>query len=276
MDSYVAFAATAAQVGGDVLRRHFRGVLRVDEKSRHDFVSTADRESEKAIRAYLKRVTPECAFLGEESGRAGSQTRCWVVDPLDGTTNFVRGFPHFAVSVALMEDSQVLVGVVYDPMRDELFSASRGGGAFCNGKRIAVSGRASLEGSFLTTGFPFRMGAALPTYLAIFAEIFPQAAAIRRPGAATLDLAHTACGVFDGFFEFFLSVWDLAAGVLLVREAGGVVSNLDGDPDVWTSGNVVAGSPLVHGKLLAIVQKHTSEKDLRALRAQLTATELGQ
>lgn len=267
MDSYLAFAATAAQMGGEVLRRHFRGVLRVDEKSRNDFVSTADRESEETIRSYLAQVTPECSFLGEEGGRAGSHTRCWVVDPLDGTTNFVRGFPHFAVSVALMEGSEVLVGAVYDPLRDELFTACRGGGAFCNGRKIAVSGRVSLEGSFLTTGFPFRMGAALPTYLAIFAEVFPQAAAIRRPGAATLDLAHTACGIFDAFFEFFLSVWDLAAGVLLVREAGGMVTNLDGQADVWGNGNVVAGSPRVQQQLLRLLQKHTTEQALAALRA---------
>ncbi|BCW94105.1 MAG: inositol monophosphatase [Thermoanaerobaculum sp.] len=266
MDSYLAVAATAAQIGGEVLRRHFRGALRVDEKSRNDFVSTADRESEEAIRRYLAKATPECAFLGEESGRAGSQARAWVVDPLDGTTNFVRGFPHFAVSVALMEGSEVLVGAIYDPMRDELFTACRGAGAFCNGKKIAVSGRASLEGSFLTTGFPFRMGAALATYLAVFAEVFPRAAAIRRPGAASLDLAHTACGIFDAFFEFFLSPWDLAAGVLLVQEAGGKVTNLDGKPDVWTNGNVVAGSPRVQAELLHLLQKHANEETLSVLR----------
>lgn len=268
MDSYLAFAATAAQMGGEVLRRYFRRVLRIDEKSRNDFVSSADRESEEAIRAYLSQVTPECAFLGEESGRAGLQSRCWVVDPLDGTTNFVRGFPHFAVSVALMEGVEVLAGAIYDPMRDELFTAALGRGAFCNGKKVTVSGRPSLQGAFVTTGFPFRMGAALSRYLSVFAEVFPQAAAIRRPGAASLDLAHTACGIFDAFFEFFLSPWDLAAGVLLVREAGGVATNLDGESDVWASGNVVAGSPRVHEELLRLVQKHTSEKALVSLKAR--------
>lgn len=264
--AYLAVAATAAQIGGDVLRRYFRGPLSVDEKSLNDFVSTADRASEEAIRAFLARETPECGFLGEESGRAGAQARCWVVDPLDGTTNFVRGFPHFAVSVALMEGNEVLVGAIYDPLRDELFTAARGGGAYCNGRKIAVSGRASLEGSFLTTGFPFRMGRALRTYLAVFAEVFPLAAAIRRPGAASLDLAHTACGIFDAFFEFFLSPWDLAAGVLLVREARGVVTNVDGEADVWTGGNVVAGTPAVQAELLRAVQRHASEKALAGFR----------
>lgn len=261
-EAYLAVAATAAQMGGEVLRRYFRGPLSVDEKSLNDFVSTADRASEEAIRAFLARETPECAFLGEEGGRSGGQARCWVVDPLDGTTNFVRGFPHFAVSVALLEGNEVRVGAIYDPMRDELYTAVQGGGAYCNGRKIAVSGRTSLEGSFLTTGFPFRMGRALATYLAVFAEVFPKAAAIRRPGAACLDLAHTACGIFDAFFEFFLSPWDLAAGVLLVREAGGVVTNLDGGIEVLTNGNVVAGTLAVQEELLRMVQKHTSETAL--------------
>lgn len=255
----MAVAATAAQLGGEVLRRRFRGPLRVDEKALNDFVSDADRASEETIRAFLARETPECAFWGEESGRAGVQTRCWVVDPLDGTTNFVRGFPHFAVSVALVERGEVLVGAIYDPMRDELYTAVRGEGAFVNGRKIAVSHRSSLEGSFLTTGFPFRMGSALATYLEVFAEVFPLAAAIRRPGAACLDLAHTACGIFDAFFEFFLSPWDLAAGVLLVREAGGVVTNLDGGADVLTRGNVVAGTPAVQDALLRLIRRHTTE-----------------
>ncbi|MCS7182915.1 MAG: inositol monophosphatase [Thermoanaerobaculum sp.] len=266
MSTELAWAATAAQIGGEVLRRFFGKVPNVDEKARNDFVSTADRESEAAICAYLARMTPQCAFLGEEGGRLGTQQRCWVVDPLDGTTNFVRGFPHFAVSVALMEGAEVLVGAVYDPMRDELFTAARGLGAFRNGTRVRVSRHGTLEGSFLTTGFPFRMGKVLPIYLAIFSEVFPHAAAIRRPGAASLDLAHIACGIFDGFFEFFLSPWDLAAGVLLVREAAGVVTNLDGGEDLWTQGNVVAGNPQVHAALLTVVQRHTSEAALAKAR----------
>jgi myo-inositol-1(or 4)-monophosphatase len=259
---YLSIAATAAQVGGEVLRKFFRGAVAFHEKGAFDFVSAADRASEEAIRSFLAEATPECAFLGEESGLQGTQGLCWVVDPLDGTTNFVRGFPHFAVSVALLQGSQVRVGAIYDPLRQELFTALRGHGAFCNGRKIQVSGRENLEGAFLTTGFPYRMGSALSTYLAIFAEVFPRVCAIRRPGAASLDLAHTACGIFDAFFEFFLSPWDLAAGVLLVREAGGLATNLDGGEEIFAQGNVVAGTPKVHQQLLLLVQKHAREATL--------------
>ncbi|MGQ9495664.1 MAG: inositol monophosphatase family protein [Thermoanaerobaculaceae bacterium] len=262
MEGYLSFAATAAQIGGEQLKKYFRSAVRVDEKQTHDYVSEADRASEEAIRDYLAKQTPECAFLGEEGGLEGNHKLCWVVDPLDGTSNFIRGFPHFAVSVALMEAGEIRVGAVYDPMRAELFTAAQGLGAYRNGEAIRVSGRESMQGAFLTTGFPFRMGPLLPTYLAIFSDVFPQVAAIRRPGAASLDLAHTACGIFDAFFEFFLSPWDLAAGVLLVREAGGVVTNFDGSEDVFLSGNVVAGTPAVQRALLELVQKHARECDL--------------
>lgn len=262
MKGYLSFAATAAQIGGEQLKKYFRSSVRVDEKQRHDYVSEADRASEEAIRQYLAKQTPECAFLGEEGGLEGDHRLCWVVDPLDGTTNFIRGFPHFAVSVALMEAGEVRVAAVFDPMRAELFTAAQGLGAYRNGKVIRVSGREGLQGAFITTGFPFRMGSLLPTYLAIFSEVFPQVAAIRRPGAASLDLAHTACGIFDAFFEFFLSPWDLAAGVLLVREAGGMVTNVDGSDDVFLRGNVVAGTPAVQRSLLGLVQRHARESDL--------------
>lgn len=262
MEGYLSFAATAAQIGGERLKKYFRSAVRVDEKRRHDYVSEADWESEEAIRQYLAKQTPECAFLGEEGGLEGDHKLCWVVDPLDGTSNFIRGFPHFAVSVALMEAGQVRVGAIYDPMRAELFTAAQGFGAYRNGELIRVSGREGIQGAFITTGFPFRLGSLLPTYLAIFSEVFPQVAAIRRPGAASLDLAHTACGIFDAFFEFFLSPWDLAAGILLVREAGGTVTNLDGSHDVFPKGNVVAGTPDVQRSLLKLVQRHAREADL--------------
>lgn len=262
MDRYLSVAATAAQLGGQVLKKYFRGALAVDQKAKHDYVSAADRESEETIRSFLAWATPECGFLGEEGGLRGSQRRIWVVDPLDGTTNFVRGFPHFAVSVALVEATEVLVGAIYDPLRDELFTAVQGLGAWCNGKPIATSSQKTLAGAFVTTGFPFRMGAALSTYLAVFADVFPLAAAIRRPGAACLDLAHTACGIFDAFFEFFLSPWDLAAGVLVVREAGGLATNLDGGKNVFAHGHVVAGTPAVQRELLSVVQRHATEQTL--------------
>ncbi len=257
----LAVAVTAAQRGGEVLRRSF-GELRpgdVDEKGENDWVSAADRASELVIREYLLQATPEYGILAEESGASGGTGARWVVDPLDGTTNFVRRFPHYAVSVALVVDGRPEVGAVYDPMRDEMFAASRGGGATRNGAPVRVTGREGLAAALLTTGFPFRVHRFLDAYLEVFHDVFLHAGAIRRPGAAALDLAHTAAGIFDGFFEFCLSPWDLAAGILLVEEAGGRVTNLDGGDDVFAHGNVVAAPPAVHRELLAIVQRHASE-----------------
>jgi myo-inositol-1(or 4)-monophosphatase len=260
----LAIAMTAAQRGGEVLRRYFRAIdpAAVTEKSQNDFVSTADRASEAVIAAYLQERTPPLGLLAEESGASGAPGSRWVVDPLDGTANFVRAFPHFAVSVALVADGTLEVGAIYDPMRDDLFSVARGGGAFCNGQRLRVTSRAGLAGGFLTTGFPFRVHRHLDTYLRVFRDLFLRVAAIRRPGAAALDLAHTAAGVFDGFFEFCLSPWDIAAGALLVREAGGVVTNLDGGPDIFSNGNVVAAAAGVHPELLAVIRQHCGESGI--------------
>lgn len=255
---YLAVAVTAAQIGGDVLRRYF-GSLRpeqVSEKGVNDWVSAADRASEASILGVLERLAPDVGVLAEESGRHGDGGRCWVVDPLDGTANFVHGFPHFAVSIALVEDRLPVVGVIYDPLRDDLFTAVLNGGSWRNGVPLRVSSRPGLAGGFLATGFPFRIHPVIDTYLAMFKEVFLQTGAIRRPGAATLDLAHTASGIFDGFFEMSLSSWDLAAGVLLVREAGGVATDFAGGEDVFAKGNVIAGGPHVHRELLAVVGSH--------------------
>jgi myo-inositol-1(or 4)-monophosphatase len=260
----LAVAVTAAQRGGEVLRRYF-GTLapgQVSEKAHNDFVSAADRASEEVIVSFLRAETPEFGVLAEEGGASGGEGARWVVDPLDGTANFVRSFPHFAVSVGLVERDEVRIGAVYDPMRDEMFAAAAGAGAWCNGRRLAASGRAGLAGGFLTTGFPFRVHRMLDLYLDIFRDVFLQVAAIRRPGAAALDLAHTAAGIFDGFFEFCLSPWDIAAGSLLVREAGGVVTDLDGGPGIFAHGNVVAAAPEVHRELLALIRAHCSEADV--------------
>lgn len=261
---YLSVAITAAELGGAVVRRHFRELRpdQIDEKARNDWVSVADRESEEAIASYLGRATPHCGLLAEERGASGRVELRWVVDPLDGTLNFVRGFPHFAVSVALVDPEGVQVGVVHDPLRDETYSARRGGGAHCNGVPIRASARRGLDGAFVTTGFPFRVQRYLDTYLAIFRDVFVRTAAIRRPGAAALDLAHTAAGIFDGFFEFNLSAWDIAAGALLVREAGGTVTNLDGGEEILEHGNVVSGGPEVHPALLEIVRAHCTESQI--------------
>ncbi len=260
----VGVAITAAHLGGEVLRKHFRALDpdAVSEKARNDYVSDADRASEEAIAEFLRRETPDFGLLAEEGGATGVGRTRWVVDPLDGTANFIHSFPHFAVSVALMEGDEVLVGVVHDPMRDETFSAARGAGAWCEGRRLTATGRAGLAGAFLTTGFPFRMHRVIDLYLRVFREVFLRVAAIRRPGAAALDLAHTAAGIFDGFFEFCLSPWDIAAGALLVREAGGIVTNLDGAADIFGHGNVVAAAPGVHPELLDVIRAHCREADV--------------
>lgn len=256
----MAVAISAVELGGDILRRRFRHLQpgEVSEKARHDFVSAADRASEEAIVGFLRAHTPELGILAEEGGASGDAAARWVLDPLDGTLNFVRGFPHFAVSLGLVADGQVELGVIHDPMRGETYSAARGSGAFCNGARLQASERPGLDGGFVTTGFPYRVRPYLDDYLAIFKDVFLVAGALRRPGAAALDLAHTAAGIFDGFFEFGLAAWDLAAGVLLVREAGGIVTNLAGGEDVLARGNVIAGGRLVQPKLLAIITPHAS------------------
>jgi len=262
---FVAIAASAAQLGGEVVRGYFRCLPPGDpsEKARNDWVTSADRASEEAIQGFLHAHTPGFGLLAEEGGAQGIEGPHWVVDPLDGTLNFIRGFPHFAVSVALVDQGEVEVGVIYDPVRDELFTARRGGGAWCNGTALHVTGRPGLAGAFITTGFPFRVHHHLDVFLAVFREVFLRVAALRRPGAASLDLAHTAAGIFDGFFEFCLSAWDIAAGALLVREAGGVVSDLDGGPDVLTHGNVVGASPGVHRELLEVIGRLCRDEQIR-------------
>lgn len=262
--SFLPLAMAAAQLGGDVLRHYFRELQpsQVREKARHDLVSEADRASESCIVTYLQTRCPGLGFLAEESGATGQVDARWVLDPLDGTLNFVRGFPHFAVSIALVVGEITELGVIYDPILDEIFTARRGGGAFCNGTRIGVSGRESLAGAFVTTGFPYRVVDYLDTYLGLFRDVFHRVAAIRRPGAATLDLAHTAAGIFDAFFEFRLSPWDIAAGALLVREAGGIATNLAGGEDVFARGNIIAGSPAVQRELQELAHAHTHGGEL--------------
>ena len=264
-EKLLAVAVAAAQAGGEVLLRLF-GSLRPDqiaEKGRNDWVTAADRASEDVILQLLRHHAPEVGILAEESGEHGSAGLRWVVDPLDGTANFLNGFPHFAVSVALVEDGSPVLGVIFDPLRGELFTAVRGRGAWRNGHLLSASVRPGLAGSFLATGFPYRVHPVIDAYLRIFKRIFLRAGAIRRPGAATLDLAHTAAGIFDGFFEFSLSPWDLAAGVLLVREAGGTATDLCGGPDVFSLGHIVAGGGAVQSELLEIIQSELQGRELQ-------------
>ncbi|MGV8039298.1 MAG: inositol monophosphatase family protein [Thermoanaerobaculaceae bacterium] len=251
-------AITAAERGADVLRRYFRQLEpgQVSEKVQNDFVTAADHASEAAVVGLLREGSPDLGILAEEQGASGQTEARWVLDPLDGTLNFVRGFPHFAVSLALVHGGEVELGVVVDPMRRETFHAARGGGAFCNGAPIAASGRQGLAGAFVTTGFPYRIKPYLDDYLRIFRDAFDAVGALRRPGAAALDLAHTAAGVFDGFFELGLSIWDVAAGMLIVKEAGGKVTDATGGDEVFRNGNIVAGGPAVQPALLGLIGRH--------------------
>jgi myo-inositol-1(or 4)-monophosphatase len=241
-------AVAAAKSGGEVLLANWRNLPHgsVEEKRKNDFVTQADRDSEERIIATIRARFPKDAFLAEEGGaRAGAVhgAREWIIDPLDGTSNFVSGFPFWCVSIAAREGDTLAVAVVWDPLRNELYTAERGAGAHRNGARLSVTPRTSLDGAFIATGFPFRNREKIDTYLALFRAIFVEARAIRRAGSAALDLAYVASGVFDGFFEFRLSPWDVAAGALLIKEAGGVLTDFDGGSDYLERGNVIAGPP---------------------------------
>jgi len=261
-DDFLQHVEEVARAGAEPLLRHWRRLEpgQVTEKARNDLVSDADRAAEAAILAEIARRFPDHRVLSEESGwsRQPGGGPTWLVDPLDGTTNYVHGFPHFAVSIGVAVDGRVEAAVVLDPIKGDVFRAARGHGAWWNGSPCRVSGQSSLEGALLTTGFPFRAIGLLDPYLAIFRDAFRRCGGIRRPGSAALDLAHTACGIFDGFFEFELQPWDVAAGSLLVEEAGGVVTDMDGGGDFLRSGGVLCGPEGVHRELLEIVKRHRS------------------
>jgi myo-inositol-1(or 4)-monophosphatase len=264
-EEHLRVAEEAARAGGRVLRRQFGDVaLEVRSKGENDFVTSADHASEEAILEVVRRAFPDHSVLAEEAGHSGATEGDlqWVIDPLDGTNNFLQRLPIFCVSVACCQSAKPVVGVVFDPIGGQLFSARRGAGAFQNGCPLRVSSQQHLEGSFLATGFPFRIHAALDLYLGVFREVFPRVRGIRRCGSAALDLAHTAAGVYDGFFEFRLSPWDIAAGALLIEEAGGLVSDLDGGDRYVQGGNVVAGSPGVHRELQQAIALYADEAAL--------------
>jgi myo-inositol-1(or 4)-monophosphatase len=235
-------AIEAAHAAGEIMRRQMQHVdaIPVERKARHDYVSDVDRACEAEIVRQIKRFYPDHAFLCEESGTSGEGEALWIIDPLDGTSNYLHGLPHFAVSIAQQVKGRTQHGVVYDPIRDELFSASRGSGAYVNNKRMRVSARISLEGAILATAFPFRSRDKLQAYGRIFQSVFAKVEDFRRAGTASLDLAWVAAGRLDGFFEIGLQAWDVAAGALLVREAGGVVLDFDGNDNVEEAGTIIA------------------------------------
>ncbi|HLW24501.1 MAG TPA: inositol monophosphatase family protein [Steroidobacteraceae bacterium] len=255
----------AARRAGDLIVRSLSRLdsLKIDSKGRNDFVTDIDRKSEAEIVATIRRAHPDHAVLAEEGGRSGENEYLWIIDPLDGTTNFLHGFPTFAVSIAVEHRGRLQHAVIYDPMRQEFFTASRGEGAQLEGKRIRVSAQRSLEGALIGTGFPYRMAAEhIDAYLAILKRIMISTAGVRRPGAASLDLAYVAAGRIDGFWEFGLSPWDTAAGTLIIQEAGGRVGTPTG-AEYALGPNVIAGSPKVYEALIEAIAPLTPE----ALRA---------
>jgi myo-inositol-1(or 4)-monophosphatase len=251
-------AIEAARAGGEVLRRRFAAheELAIETKARHDYVTEVDREAEAAVVAVLRRRTPGYAILAEEGSLgADVSTHRWIVDPLDGTTNFIHGVPTFAVSIGLTDPEGLIAGVVHDPCRDETFHARRGSGAFLNGAPIRCTAVDHLDAALIATGFPFREMSRLPDYLRAFERFVRQTSGLRRAGSASLDLAYTACGRYDGFFEVGLFPWDLAGGCLIVREAAGIVTDVRGGEDVLKSGSVVAAGPGLHGAMLSITRE---------------------
>ena len=238
----INIAINAAHIAGDLMRQEFPKVasIPVTQKARHDYVTEIDKASEAQIVREIKRYHPDHAFLGEEGGSQGESDHVWIIDPLDGTSNYLHGMPHFGISIALQVKGRTEHAVVYDPMRDEMFSASRGGGAHMNNTRIRVSARISLDSAIAATAFPFRQRGMMSVYTGIFSDVFRKIEDIRRNGAASLDLAWVAAGRVDAYFEIGLKPWDVAAGALLVREAGGVVTDFDGNDTVETSHSILA------------------------------------
>jgi myo-inositol-1(or 4)-monophosphatase len=245
-------AVMAARRGGTILIRHLNKLekLKVERKGHNDFVSDADRAAEDAVIEVIQRHYPDHAILAEESGVQGKSDTVWIIDPLDGTTNFLHGFPQFCVSVGVQVNGRMEAAAVYDPMRQEIFAASRGEGATLDDRKIRVSGRKELEFALIGTGFPFRQAdMEMGPYLGMLGKVVRNTAGVRRPGAAALDLCYVACGRLDGFWETGLQTWDLAAGALIIREAGGIVSGLDGSEGYLDSGHILCGTPKVYAGL---------------------------
>ena len=258
----VNIAVRAARSAGRILMRNLERVdqLTVSTKTTNDFVSEVDQSAEQAIIRELRSKFPDHAILAEESGAHDGNAYRWIIDPLDGTTNYLHGFPQFSVSIALMYRDRLEHAVVYDPLREELFTATRGEGALLNDRKLRVSQRISLEGALLATGIPFREHVHLDAYLGMFRTFIAETAGIRRPGSAALDFAYVAAGRVDGFWELGLSPWDIAAGALLVQEAGGVVSDLNGGDDYLRTGNVVSGTLKVHQAMLKKLRPFLSDQ----------------
>ncbi|MBS0418340.1 MAG: inositol monophosphatase [Proteobacteria bacterium] len=262
MHALLNIAVKAARAAGEVIVRSLNRLesLTITSKGRNDFVSEVDHAAEAEIIKVIRKNYPSHAFLAEESGRTGESDTIWIIDPLDGTTNFLHGFPTFAVSIACQIKGKLEHGVVYDPMSQELFTASRGGGAHLDNRRIRVSKQRGLEGALIGTGFPYRANAKyLDSYLLMLRAVMEHTAGVRRPGSAALDLAYVAAGRTDAFWEIGLAPWDTAAGTLLIQEAGGRIGTLTGG-EYTQGGNVLAGSPKVYAALVELLNPHIPQE----------------
>jgi len=273
-------AIKAARTAGTIINRAALDVesVRVSAKQTNDFVTEVDHAAEAAIIDTLLTAYPDHAIWAEESGKRpgkhGGADHVWIIDPLDGTTNFIHGFPVYCVSIALMVGNRLEQAVIYDPSRNDLFCATRGRGAYLNDRRIRVAKRTALRDCLLSTGFPFRAGDAFQTYLQMLGDVMPKCAGVRRPGSAALDLAYVAAGFSDGFFETGLSPWDVAAGALLVTEAGGLVGNFTGEADFLEQKECLAANPRVYGQLVGLLgrfSKFASAGDKASVRQAVAA-----
>ena len=256
MHPMLNIAIRAARAAGDSIVREMDRTcdISIESKGKNDFVTEVDRNAEKIIINTIKNAYPDHAFLAEETGQIGEGDFVWIIDPLDGTTNFLHSFPHFAVSIALQHKEILDQAVIYDPLRQELFTASKGNGAHLNNKRIRVSNKKTLDGALLGTGFPYNDEIAATHFIESFKALFPEVAGIRRAGVASLDLAYVACGRLDGFWEFGLKPWDIAAGALIIQEAGGINVEITGEIDFMKTGNIMSANPKMIKSMLKILR----------------------
>ena len=261
MQPMLTIAVRAARSAGELILRASDdvGQLRIDQKGKNDYASEVDRMAEREIINIIRTAYPDHGILAEESSIHDGNEFILVIDPLDGTTNFLHGFPQYAVSIALKYRGKLEVGVVYDPLRDELFTARRGGGAMLNNRRLRVTQQLTLKGALLGTWFPFKTDLHLPAYVGMFSALTTECAGIRRAGSAALDLAYVAAGRLDGFWEIGVMEWDMAAGVLLIKEAGGVVTDFSFNDQYLKSGNLIAGSPKMHQLMYQLITPHVTD-----------------
>jgi myo-inositol-1(or 4)-monophosphatase len=256
-NDFLEIAVKAAKLAGQIIVEHLGKISKkdIDLKKASDFVTIVDKESEKVIIDTIKKHFPDHLFLAEESlkERSGDTYR-WIIDPLDGTTNYIHSYPVFSISIALEYREEIILGVILDPLRNELFWTEKGAGAYLNCTPAEVS-KVNLSESLITTGFPFRNKEMIDTYMKLFKNVFLKVSDMRRAGSAALDLAYLACGRCDGFFELGLSPWDIAAGSLLIKEAGGIVTDFGGGTHYLRTGNIVAGNPAIHKEILKEVKK---------------------